>query len=112
MQEVQAICNRVIIINKGKLVADDSIESLQKNKSNQIVIKVSFKESVNQSEIEKIDGVIRAEKTETLAWKIICTKPLQEQLFQFAVQHQKTITSLNQETESLENIFRTLTQNK
>lgn len=112
MQEVEAICNRVIIINKGKIVADDSIQSLQLKKKDTVVIQVSFKETVDKNLLLTISGVNNIQETKNNSFKIICNKNIQEDIFRFAVDNKLTILSLTQESESLEDIFRNLTKNK
>lgn len=112
MQEVEAICNRVIIINKGKIVADDSIQSLQLKKKDTVVIQVSFKEPIDENLLLTISGVNNIQETKNNSFKIICNKNIQEDIFRFAVDNKLTILSLTQESESLEDIFRNLTKNK
>lgn len=109
MQEVQAICSRVVIINKGKIVADDSIERLQQRSSDETVILVSFKQETTKSKLKEIRSVKSVENAGENKWKISGSKGLQETIFQFAVANQLTITSLNEEQQSLEEVFKELT---
>ncbi|HUM46002.1 MAG TPA: gliding motility-associated ABC transporter ATP-binding subunit GldA [Chitinophagales bacterium] len=109
MQEVQAICSRVVIINKGKIVADDSIERLQQRSSGETVILVSFKQETTKSKLKEIRNVMSVETAGENKWKISGSKGLQETIFQFAVANQLTITSLNEEQQSLEEVFKELT---
>ncbi len=111
MQEVQAICNRVIIINKGKIVADDSTEKLQQKSGGESVVKVKFKQEVNLQKLKAISGVKKIISTAENEWNIYANRDLQEEIFRFAVAENLTIISLNQEKESLEEIFRKLTTN-
>jgi ABC-2 type transport system ATP-binding protein len=57
MQEVQAVCDRVIIINKGKLVADDKTENLQNILNNEILIEVEFEKTIQVDELQQIQQV-------------------------------------------------------
>ncbi|MEO6167548.1 MAG: gliding motility-associated ABC transporter ATP-binding subunit GldA [Chitinophagales bacterium] len=109
MQEVQAICSRVVIINKGKIVADDSIERLQQRSTDEIMIQVSFKQQTSKNKLKEIRGVKNVETAGENKWKITGAKGLQETIFQFAVANQLTITSLNEEQQSLEEVFKELT---
>lgn len=111
MQEVQAICNRVIIINKGKIAADDSIDKLQQQSGNDSVVKVKFKQPVNPQQLQAISGVTRVIATGENEWSIFANKDLQEAVFRFAVAENLTIVSLQQEKQSLEEVFRKLTTN-
>jgi ABC-2 type transport system ATP-binding protein len=110
MQEVQVICSHVVIINKGKIVANDTIEGLQKNKTDLYVINVSFKENVERAKLESVKGVQQVQKADDGTWKVYCNKNLQEDIFRFAVENNLTILTLTQQTESLEDIFRSVTK--
>lgn len=111
MQEVKALCNRVVIINKGKVVADDDIQSLQQQGKQQIIVRVTFKEIVDKEDLLNIPHVERAESYDKLEWKIYSRQSVQESVFRFAVEKNKTIISLQQESQDLEEVFRKLTQN-
>jgi len=111
LQEVEAICDRVIIINKGELVADDKLSNLQKvGKDNHIVV-VQFKEAVEQTTLEKLTGVIKAEQLKPTHYKLQTANPegVRKQILELALQQNLNIISLQSENQSLENIFKTLT---
>ncbi len=109
MQEVQALCQRVIIINKGKIVANDSTENLQRTSLQGIVVKVSFKESVTEKLLNEIAGVTAIKKTGGNNFELHAVTDIQEAVFHFAVENKLTILSLQQEKQNLEDIFRKLT---
>lgn len=111
LQEVEAICDRVIIINKGRIVADDKLSSLQKTTAMNIV-KVGFKETLEASLLESIRGVKRTEKADDNNWLLETDEPEQvrKQLMELSLQHNLNIVSLQSENKSLEEVFRTLTQ--
>ncbi|HVF82025.1 MAG TPA: ATP-binding cassette domain-containing protein, partial [Flavisolibacter sp.] len=67
--EVEAICDRVIIINKGKLVADDKLSNLQKTSLTNIV-RVGFKEALEQEWLNRLPGVTSANKVDSYNWTI------------------------------------------
>ena len=111
LQEVEAICDRVIIIHKGEIVADDKLSTLQKgNKDNHIVI-VQFKESIDKHLLELLPDASAVEQINT-DYKISTGNPevVRKQIFEFALQHNLNIVSLHSENRSLEDVFRTLTQ--
>ena len=110
MQEVQAICSRVVIINKGKIVADDAIERLQHKATGETVILVVFKQSADKDKLLKISGVKSVNLSGEKTWKITGQKGIQEAVFEFAVANQLTITSLSEEQQSLEEVFKELTR--
>ena len=110
LQEVAAICNRVIIINKGNIVADDTLVNLQNGKSDMHVVTVQFKEPVNSKLIEQIDAIDQIEAYPS-GFKLRTASPEQvrKQLLQLSVEHNLNIISLQTEGHSLEEIFRSLT---
>lgn len=110
LQEVQAICDRVIIINKGELVADSSVEQLKMNaKSNRIA--VVFSTDVKKENLKALPAAINVEEVNNHSFKISTndTNELRRQLLEFAVAAQLDIVSLQTEGNSLEDIFRSLT---
>ena len=111
MQEVQAVCDRVIIINKGKLVADDKPENLQNLLSNEILIEVEFENSVNENELNKIQHVHSIEKISDKNFILHGKDSMQlrKNIFAFAVSKNNPLLTLKQENKSLEDIFQQLT---
>ena len=112
LQEVEAICDRVIIINKGQIVADDTIGNLQKSKKGQSVVTVQFKENVDQAKLGMIPSVQKVHQPATGNWQLETNDPetVRKQLLNFAVEHNLNIISLQTEGFSLEEVFRTLTK--
>jgi ABC-2 type transport system ATP-binding protein len=111
LQEVQAICDRVIIINKGELVADDTLSNLQKNNTSNVV-KVSFKESLETEWLQRLPSVTTASKGNDNTWRLTTSDPAdaRKQLLELALSENLNIVSLQTEGNNLEEIFRTLTQ--
>ena len=111
LQEVQAICDRVIIINKGELVADDTLNNLQKNNKSNIV-RVSFKESLETEWLQRLPAVTTASKKNNNTWQLLTSDPAdaRKQLLELALSENLNIVSLQTEGNNLEEIFRTLTQ--
>ncbi len=110
MQEVQALCHRVIIINKGKIVANDTAENLQRTTSSEVIVKVSFKENVNEKLLMQIEGVSSAKNVGANNFELNSANDIQENVFRFAVENKLTILSLQQEKQNLEEVFRQLTK--
>jgi ABC-2 type transport system ATP-binding protein len=112
MQEVEAICNRVIIINKGEIVADGDITEVKNGNlnKNQIVV-VEFNSNVNQEQIQKIAGVSNA-VWENNIWEIESEmgEDIRPLIFQFAVENKLTLLTLQEKQQNLENVFQELTQ--
>ncbi len=113
LQEVEAICDRVIIINKGQIVADDKLSNLQKtNKDNHIVI-VQFKEVIDKDQLAGMKQVSKMEKADNNLFKLHTSDPeaVRKQILELALQQQLNIISLQSESRSLEDVFRSLTHN-
>ena len=70
MQEVQAVCSRAIIINKGKIVADDSIDALIHKRDSLVEIEVQFLEPIEQLEIEKIESITKINKLQPNYYRV------------------------------------------
>lgn len=112
LQEVEALCDRVIIINKGKLVADDKLANLSRG-SKQLSVRVSFREVLEQEWLNRLPAVISAEKKDANTWLLDTedTEQLNKQLMEMALQHSLNIVSLQTESRNLEEVFRDLTAN-
>ncbi len=111
MQEVEAMCSRVIIINQGKLVADDSIADLHKlHKKGKKVI-VQFKNPADVSSLKNISGVQKVEALSNNRYEISAgvETDFQEKLFNYAVENQNIILEQKEIEDSLETVFRSLT---
>ena len=110
LQEVEAICDRVIIINKGKIVADDRLQNLRAGKNGHVVI-VEFKELETSDLLNKMQFVERIEKIHGSTYKIHTDDPerIRKQLMELSLEHNLNIVSLHSEVDSLETIFRNLT---
>ena len=110
LQEVEAICDRVIIIHKGNLVADDSLSSLR-GKTAADVVKVCFKESIEQSVLQNLGAAKTVNSLPNQEWKISTDNPqeLRKQIMGLALQKNLNIISMHSENQSLEEVFRALT---
>jgi len=111
LQEVEAICDRVIIINKGVIVADDTVQNLQKNSNGKQVVVVQFKEAVEKSLLENLESVTTVVLSDKSDFKLQTTnaEAVRKQLLELANQQNLNIVSLQTESQSLEEVFRNLT---
>lgn len=111
LQEVEAICDRVIIINKGNIVADDRLVNLQKGKGERHIVSVQFGETVGRSLLETLTDISRLVEQGTGHWQLETANPesVKKQLLSLAVANNLNIVSLQSEGHSLEQVFRTLT---
>ena len=113
MQEVEAICSRVIIINKGILVADGSIDQLKGGQfAQKQTVLVEFDKSPNLEAIRKIQGLRKIEPVNSTAFiaESDGSSDLRPAIFNFAVQNQLVLLSLKEQQQSLENVFQDLTK--
>jgi ABC-2 type transport system ATP-binding protein len=110
LQEVEAICDRVIIIHKGKIVADDRLSSLQQ-RSNSTIVRVQFKEALEAEWLRRLTGVQSVNKIDTYTWTIETNNPdtVRNELKKLERENNLDIVSLQSENQSLEEVFRSLT---
>lgn len=110
LQEVEAICDRLVIINKGEIVADDKLINLRRRSSSN-VIKVHFKEPVESNLLKDLSAAKSAKQDDANSWLLETDNPeqLRKQIFELALQHNLNIVSLHSEGKSLEEVFRNLT---
>jgi ABC-2 type transport system ATP-binding protein len=112
LQEVEAICDRVIIINKGRIVADDKLSNLQQRSTTNIV-RVQFKEALEAEWLRRLEGVKSVTKIDTYNWAIETDEPdtVRKALKRLEAENNLDIVSLHSESQSLEEVFRSLTNN-
>jgi len=108
LQEVQAICDRVIIINKGEIVADDKLSHLLKKNvySNSVILQI--KEQVNEN---IFGGIQNKQRLDNNTWQFTTDDPdrLKKILLEICLSNNLNILSLQTESQNLEEIFRRLT---
>ncbi len=114
LQEVEAICDRVIIINKGNIVANDTIANLYAANKQQQIVLVEFKEDIDIAEIQKIEQVLQVQKIDTHTIEIETTEvdKVRTQIFELSLKNNWNIVSLQNKSSSLEELFRIVTNTK
>lgn len=117
LQEVEAICDRVIIINKGRIVANDKVSALQQSNPDSHTVIVQFKEGIDKQLLEQLTDVISIVTSPTSpealdTYRIQTSSPesVRKQILELSLRHNLNIVSLQSESQSLEDIFRALTQ--
>lgn len=111
LQEVQAICDRVVVINKGTLVADDELDNLLSGSSDTRTIVVEFDNEISAGELRQIAGIRMVESIGQNRYRIV-PEPgydLRPEIFRFSADKGLSLVGLKQEENSLETIFRNLT---
>ncbi|HOX83539.1 MAG TPA: gliding motility-associated ABC transporter ATP-binding subunit GldA [Chryseolinea sp.] len=111
MQEVQALCDRVVVINKGKIVADDSLQNLLQRSNTSVSVVVEFEGNVTTDQLSLLQGVTNVHQIAPGKFSVIADSgiDIRPDLFRFAADKNVSLIGLKQEESSLENIFRDLT---
>ena len=111
LQEVEAICDRVIIINRGNIVADDLLSNLQKANAGQQQVLVEFKEIITKEDLKSIENVIDIKQLSNNSFQLSTanSENVRKQLLELSLKNNLNIVSLQSETNRLEDIFRNLT---
>ncbi|OYT17934.1 MAG: gliding motility-associated ABC transporter ATP-binding subunit GldA [Bacteroidetes bacterium 4572_77] len=112
MQEVEAICDRVIIIHEGKVIADDKTQNLGGIIDQKEIIIIEIDKEVDTTSLKSKAGINHIEKTAALKLEITAEKDadIRQKIFQWAVDSNIQILSMNKKENNLESVFRTLTK--
>jgi len=111
MQEVSAICGRVIIINKGRIVADDkesSIVSVSQDAVLSLFVEYSQPQDVNV--LKALDSVVSVSQESESSYVINSSTDIRESVFRMAVANGQVILTMKQQERSMEDVFRSLTK--
>lgn len=109
MQEVEAICDRVVIIKKGEIVADSTMSKLRNE--NTIYIEVEFNKEINKDLLNELEHVLEVQKIEDYKYKIKSTLDIRQSVSQLAINEGNLVLSMQIKTTNLEEIFQNLTKN-
>jgi ABC-2 type transport system ATP-binding protein len=114
MQEVEAVCNRVIIIDKGRIVANKTTDEMHQINEGFTLVSVEFDHHVSKSALKEIGGIIEVTQISENIWNVksVKGKDIRPDLFRFAVKNNLTVLSMKEEEQSLEETFHKLTKNK
>jgi len=109
MQEVEAVCDRVIIIKKGEIITDKSLSELQQNK--QQTIKVIFNSEVEESQIQTLENLVISKNIGNNTWQLTFNseEDMRSKVFDFAQENGFKVLELSSENKTLESLFRELT---
>ncbi len=112
MQEVEAMCDRVVIINKGKIVADDNTENIYKYaKAEQKILEVEFDKPVSEKLLLQIKGISKVENNKNQMLIYFDSKEdIRKEVFNLAVKENTAVISMNMQDASIESVFRELTK--
>ena len=111
MQEIKAICNRVIVINKGDIVADYSdLSKLKAFEENSYHLEVEFANEVITEKLAKLENVTNVEKISASHYTVIATSDIRSSLFDFAIATNNKILMIKPIERSMEEVFKSLTK--
>ncbi len=112
MQEVQALCDRVMIINQGKIVANDTMESLQSRISGENVVTVEFLQAVDKDKLLKIKNITKVEPLSKTMFSLSSglKDDIRADVFNFAVEQKWVILEMRKEVYSVADVFQELTK--
>jgi ABC-2 type transport system ATP-binding protein len=109
MQEVEAICDRVIIIDKGVIVADKKLNQITKDKEQ--VLEVEFDLKIDEQLIAQLPNLTTYKNIHELVWELtfVADKDMRPAVFDFAQENGLKTLQLNQKNKNLETVFREMT---
>jgi ABC-2 type transport system ATP-binding protein len=113
LQEVEAICDRVIIINKGNIVADDTLENLQHINKNKQHVVVHFKEAIDTNIFASLEqtNITANNENKIFTFECVDAEKVKKQILQLSINHNLNIVSIQSESKNLEAVFKELTGN-
>ena len=113
MQEVEAICDRVILIDNGRIKADDSIENIQKTSGKGQVVYVEFDSEMSDKVLKSVKGVANTRRLEANTWLIESEpeKDIRKDLSKAAQRNDNIILTMRVEEMTMEEVFKKLTKN-
>lgn len=112
MQEVEALCSRVLFINRGKIIADRPTSELKKSYAQQDLIEVEFESAIDEKNLETSFDKISVEKINEKVFRISNSsgKDIRAGIFDWAVKNKVSILSLKELETNLEDVFKLLTK--
>lgn len=113
LQEVEAICDRVIIINKGNIVADDTLQNLQNANKEEAHVMVQFKEDVDVNIFAELHQAKITNRNANNLFTFECedAENVKKQILQLSINHNLNILSIQSKSKNLEDVFKELTGN-
>jgi ABC-2 type transport system ATP-binding protein len=110
MQEVEAICDRVVIIKDGKIVADDTTANIQQTEGEKQTVFVEFDKEYSRNQLRQINGVSSVKHIEGKQWLFASAEEdIRPSIAKFAQQHDLLVLTMRVEEKSMEEVFKELT---
>lgn len=111
MQEVSALCDRVLIVNRGDLVADDPIDTLQARVHSELQLEVQFDSAISEEKLGQIKG-LKSFKKDNGKYVILASEDIRKEIFHWTVAQNVALLEMNSIKLSIENVFTELTQSE
>lgn len=110
LQEIKAICNRVIVINKGEIVADyENLSKINNADKNHFQYEIEFSKAIEMEKLKNLPTIISIKTIHLSHFILLSSSDIRSELFNFAVENENPILTLKPIEKSLEEIFRELT---
>ena len=110
MQEIQALCDRVIIINKGDIIANTTIEDIQQKDKSTYIIQLEVDGNLDESHLSDSITTIQKVRKNNTYYTIEADTDIRKALFEYCVKEGLILLTLNMEKQSLEAVFQALTK--
>jgi ABC-2 type transport system ATP-binding protein len=110
MQEVEVLCNRVIIVNKGEIVANDTIDELRSRSKGETIVTLEFVEKTTQKALLGINGVKSAKNMGGNRWQVSAETDIRAAISAFAQANALSLVEMHREQSSVQDVFQSLTQ--
>ncbi len=110
MQEIKAICNRVIVINKGEIVADYSdLSKISSFETESFQLEVEFAEPVQLSQFNELENIVVLKTISNTRFVLSASYDIRNEVFDFAVKSKNKILAMNTLERTMEEVFKNLT---
>lgn len=112
LQEVESICDKIIILNDGKIVADDQLSTLNQNTGIESILEIELLQEIDPKHFNKIDPTLQIEKINNKSYRLKITsgKDVREDVFDIIVAQKNKMLSMNMKKSNLENVFKSVTK--
>ena len=112
LQEVESISDKIIILDKGRIVADDALSNLASKSSNNTVISIELLNDISEEILRKVSGVRNVQKVESKSFVLDSNFDNREQIFDTVAASGNKLLGMKVETQSLESVFKSFTNKR
>ncbi len=114
MQEIEALCNRIIVINNGEIIADNTKEAIIQSVIDESVVLITFEEQVSEQSLKQLNNINDIKKIDEKTFHLLGNDAqlIKKEVFQWAAKNNKVILTLLEKTGEIEDAFKFLTRRK